>query len=134
MFRRRMELVARARCNVLPLPEALERLQNGTLPDRAVVITFDDGWHDFYSVAAPILESFGYPVTLYLTTYYVEFNRPVFGPMCSYLLWKGRRQRHLEWPEVFPTPVPLDDSRRHRTTAMIEQFAATFSGREKDEL
>ena len=134
MFRRRMELVARARCHVLPLPEALQRLQDGTLPDRAVVITFDDGWHDFYSVAAPILESFGYPSTLYLTTYYVEFNRPVFGPMASYLLWKGRRRHKLEWPEVFLAAVALDDANRHATTVAIEQFASTFSGREKDEL
>src|ERR1700678_1392960 len=102
-FRRRMELMAEARCNVLPLCEAVNRLQSGTLPDRAVAITFDDGLHDFFSVAFPIIESFGYPVTLYLTTYYVEFNRPVFDPMCSYLLWNERHKQQLEWPDVFPT-------------------------------
>lgn len=135
-FRRRMEFVARARCKVLPLSEAVQRLQSGTLPDRAVVITFDDGLHDFFSVAFPIVESFGYPVTLYLTTYYVEFNRPVFDPMCSYLLWKGRRKQQLEWPEVFPTPVALDDAGRQRATATIKQFAISrkLSGREKDDL
>ena len=135
-LRRRMESLARARCNVLPLDEAVQRLRNGTLPDRAVVITFDDGYYDFYSVAFPIVESSGYPVTLYLTTYYVEFNRPVFDPMCSYLLWKGRGKRHLEWPEVFPTPVALDDDGRKRATAAILRFAITWklSGQEKDGL
>jgi peptidoglycan/xylan/chitin deacetylase (PgdA/CDA1 family) len=135
-FRRRMEYVAQARCNVLPLSEAVHRLHDGTLPDRAVVITFDDGFHDFFSVAFPIIESFGYPVTLYLTTYYVGFNRPVFDPMCSYLLWKGRHKQQLEWPEVFPTPISLDVASRQRATAMIEQFAVSrkLSGREKDEL
>ena len=68
-LRRRMELVARARCHVIPLSEAVDRLQKGTLPDRAVALTFDDGLHDFFSVAFPIVEWFGYPVTLYLTTY-----------------------------------------------------------------
>ena len=103
-----MELLARAGYNVLPLSEAVNRLQHGTLPDRAVVITFDDGLHDFYSVALPILESFGYPVTLYLTTYYVEFNRPVFDPMCFLPdveaerhkpCWNGRRYSpaRLRW-------------------------------------
>jgi peptidoglycan/xylan/chitin deacetylase (PgdA/CDA1 family) len=135
-LRRRMELVARVGCNVLPLSEAVERLQNGTLPDRAVVITFDDGFHDFFSVAGPIVESFGYPVTLYLTTYYVEFNRPVFDPMCSYLLWKGRHKQNLEWQEVFPTPVALDNAGRERATATIKQFAISrkLSGPEKDGL
>jgi peptidoglycan/xylan/chitin deacetylase (PgdA/CDA1 family) len=135
-LRRRMEFVARARCNVLPLSEALQRLQSGTLPDRPVVITFDDGFHDFSSVAFPILESFGFPVTLYLTTYYVEFNRPVFDPMCSYLLWKGRYKQRLEWTGVFPAPFALDDAGRQRATATIKQFAVSrkLSGQEKDGL
>ena len=114
LLQRRMELVAHARCNVLPLTEALNRLQNGTLPDRAVTITFDDGMHDFFSVGFPIVESFGFPVTLYLSTYYVEFNRPVFDPMCSYLLWKGRDRQWLEWPEILPSPIALDDAGRVR--------------------
>jgi peptidoglycan/xylan/chitin deacetylase (PgdA/CDA1 family) len=135
-FRRRMELVAQAHCNVLPLAEAVSRLQSGTLPDRAVTITFDDGLHDFFSVAFPIIESFGYPVTLYLTTYYVEFNRPVFDPMCSYLLWKGRHKQQLEWPEVLPVPVALSDAGCQRAAAMIREFAISrkLSGHEKDDL
>ena len=133
---RRMELLARARCNVLPLSEAVSRLRDGTLPDRAVVITFDDGLHDFFSVAFPIIESFGYPVTLYLTTYYVEFNRPVFDVMCSYLLWKGRDKQQLDWPEVFPGSVALDVVGRQRACASIRQFALArkLTGREKDDL
>jgi peptidoglycan/xylan/chitin deacetylase (PgdA/CDA1 family) len=135
-FRRRLEFLARARCNVLPLSAALNHLQNGTLPDRAVVITFDDGLHDFCRVAFPIVESFGYPVTLYLTTYYVEFNRPVFDPMCSYLLWKGLHKKQLEWPEVFRDPVELDDIGRRRASAIIKQFAIShkLSSLEKDDL
>ena len=135
-FRRRMELVSKAGCHVLPLTEALQRLHNGSLPDRAVVITFDDGLHDFFSVAFPILESFGYPVTLYLTTYYVEFNRPVFDPMCSYLLWKGRHKQQLEWAEIVPAPLALDDAGRQRAQAAIKEFTVSrkLSGREKDDL
>ncbi len=135
-LRRRLELIAQARCNVLPLSEAVSRLQSGTLPDRAVAITFDDGLYDFFSTAYPIVESFGFPVTLYLTTYYVEFNRPVFDPMCSYLLWKARQRKQLEWPEVFPAPIALDDSGRAHATGAIKQFATgcKLSGLEKDEL
>jgi len=133
---RRMQLLAQERCNVLPLSEALQRLRNGSLPPRAVVITFDDGFHDFYSAAFPIIESFGFPATLYLTTYYVEYNRPVFDPMCSYLLWKGRGTKRLEWPEVFASPVTLDDVGRTTAMAAIRKFASTgkLSAREKDSL
>ena len=136
LLRRRLEILARGRYNVLPLSEALQRLEKDDLPHRAVVLTFDDGFHDFYSVAFPMVESFGYPVTLYLTTYYVEHNLPVFDPTCSYLLWKGRHQRQLEWPEVFPAPVALDDAGRQRAAATIQQFAISrkLSGQEKDNL
>lgn len=135
-LRRRMELLAEARCHVLPLTEALQRLQDNSLPERAVVITFDDGSSDFFSTAFPILQSFAYPVTLYLTTYYVEFNRPVFDPMCSYLLWKGRHKGELVWPDLFPDAVPLDRAGRHRAVQTIKQFALfqKLSGWEKDHL
>ena len=135
-FRRRMQILKDSGCNVLPLSDALTRLRDGTLPERAVAITFDDGFHDYYSVAFPILESFGFPATLYLTTYYVEFNRPVFDPMCSYLLWKARGEKQLEWPEVFGAPVTLDDAGRKAAAAAVKQFASQrkLSGREKDAL
>ena len=135
-LRRRMQLLKQERCNVLPLAEAVNRLHKGTLPPRAVTITFDDGYHDFYSTAFPIIESFGFPVTLYLTTYYVEFNRPVFDLMCSYLLWKARFRQLLQWPEVFSTPIALDSAGRQSATTAIKEFALTrkLSGQEKDGL
>jgi peptidoglycan/xylan/chitin deacetylase (PgdA/CDA1 family) len=101
-----------------------------------VTITFDDGYHDFYSVAFPIVESFGFPVTLYLTTYYVEYNRPVFDLMCRYLLWKGQLQQGLRWPEVLPGPCALDSAGRQAAAAAIKEFASTrnLSAQEKDRL
>jgi peptidoglycan/xylan/chitin deacetylase (PgdA/CDA1 family) len=135
-LRHRMQLLVEERCTVLPLAEAVRRLRSGTLPPRAVALTFDDGYHDFYSVAFPLLESFGFPVTLYLTTYYVEFNRPVFDPMVSYLLWRGREQQSLLWPEVSAAPLALDDASREATIAKIKAHARarTLSGEEKDQL
>jgi peptidoglycan/xylan/chitin deacetylase (PgdA/CDA1 family) len=98
-LRRRLELVRQAGCNVLPLDTALRRLYSGELPPRSVALTFDDGTYDFYREAFPIVESCGFPVTVYFTTYYAGLDRPVYDPMRSYLLWKGRGRR-LRWPEV----------------------------------
>ena len=55
-----------------------------------MAITFDDGLSDFYRRAFPLIQEFDVPVTLYLTTFYSYYQRPVFDLMCSYLLWKGQ--------------------------------------------
>ncbi len=90
MFAARLELLNKLRCSVLPLDEALGRLKGGTLPPRSVVLTFDDGLFDFHQQAMPLLKSFGFPASVYVTTFYSQFNRPVFYLACSYLLWKQR--------------------------------------------
>lgn len=89
-FERRLELIRQWKCNVLPLQEALSRLGAGTLPERTVVLTFDDGDSSFHLLAWPLLKRFGYPATLYWTTYYSTRPYAVFDPAVRYLLWKGR--------------------------------------------
>ena len=90
LFRARLQLIRKYGCTVLPLGDALRRLYARDLPEKCVAITFDDGTSDFYQQAYPLLREFDWPVTLYLTTFYCDFNRPVFDVICAYLLWKGR--------------------------------------------
>src|SRR5258707_1740749 len=92
LFRRRLEQLKRSACTVLPLGEAITRLYENDLPDRSVAITFDDGNFDFHRRAFPLLQEFGFPVTLYLTTFYSDYNKPIFGVFCEYLLWKGQSE------------------------------------------
>jgi peptidoglycan/xylan/chitin deacetylase (PgdA/CDA1 family) len=92
-LRRRFELIRSGGYTVLPLKEAVRRLGEGTLPPRAVAITFDDGTVDFTQFAVPLLREFGYPATVYITTYYAEKQTPVFRTAVRYLLWVGRGKR-----------------------------------------
>jgi peptidoglycan/xylan/chitin deacetylase (PgdA/CDA1 family) len=66
-FEDHMALLA-ANFNVLSLAEACERLATGSLPARAVSITFDDGYADNEQVALPILERFGLCATFFIST------------------------------------------------------------------
>jgi len=132
----RMQQLQRSGSSVLPLGEAVERLYRNDLPDRAVALTFDDGFADFYHRAFPIINDFGYPVTLYLTTFYSYYNRPVFDVMCSYLLWRGR-SRTLSAREFSGEDTRVNlatNDAREAVLKKIRDFAAQqqLSAEEKD--
>ena len=56
---------------VVPLAEIAAALQEKKpLPERAVVLTFDDGFADFHTEAAPVLLQKGLPATVFLPTSY----------------------------------------------------------------
>ncbi len=135
----RLEAIRRQQCSVLPLSEALRLLKAGELPERSVAITFDDGFFDFFQQAFPLLSSFGFPATVYLTTYYCGRDRPVFDMACSYLLWKGRaRTLVAEWVAGGARPVFDLSLQPQRTAAFfsLRRFAreSRLTGEEKDEL
>ena len=90
LFEQRLRLLRDGGFSVLTLQTGLERLYNGTLPPKSVVLTFDDGTFDFYARARPLLKKYQFPATVYLTTFYCHHHRPVFRLFASYLLWKAR--------------------------------------------
>ena len=67
-----MCLWLKALFNVLPLDEAVQRLRTGTLPARALSITFDDGYADNRVVALPILLQHGLTATFFVATGFVN--------------------------------------------------------------
>jgi peptidoglycan/xylan/chitin deacetylase (PgdA/CDA1 family) len=138
VLRMRLQQLKESRCTVLPLDDAVKRLYSGDLPDRAVAITFDDGTADFKSQAFPLIKEFDLPVTLYLTTFYSEYNRPVFDLMVSYLLWKGR-ENTLDLAPLIDQDFQIDlrgDEPQNTARIAILEFARKqkFSAEEKDEL
>lgn len=64
-FRRHLDVLEEWGAVVLPLEEAHRRLAAGDLPERAVVLTFDDGYASIVEQAWPELCHRGMPATLY---------------------------------------------------------------------
>jgi peptidoglycan/xylan/chitin deacetylase (PgdA/CDA1 family) len=67
---RHLNYVARA-YRVLPLEEIVERAQKGSLPRNSLAITFDDGYRDNLTHAAPILSRYKLPSTVFLATGFI---------------------------------------------------------------
>ena len=54
------------------------------LPGRAFAVTFDDGFENNYSVAAPLLEQLPVPATFYVTTGFIGHDRLSWIDMIEY--------------------------------------------------
>ena len=64
------------------------------LPDQPVVLTFDDGFADFYTGALPALKRYGFAATLYITTGFV-------GKASRWLYREGEGERPmLTWSQI----------------------------------
>ncbi len=82
-FRAHLEYLRDNGFNVVALDTMVDALRGGgELPDRAVAITFDDGHLSIYETAFPMLRSFGFPFTLFVST------GPIDRGLRGYMSWK----------------------------------------------
>jgi len=65
LFEEHVEALTAASAAVLTVSELARGARDGTLPQNAVAITFDDGFASVAREAAPILERLGYPATVF---------------------------------------------------------------------
>lgn len=71
-FRAQMAYLHDNRYHVIPLEQLVDFIDFKTpLPEKSVVLTFDDGWLSFYDIALPILKEYGYPATLFVYTDFI---------------------------------------------------------------
>lgn len=73
-FSMQMEILARY-FNPIGMADALARLEEGTLPPRAVCVSFDDGYADNFHNALPILSRWQVPATVFIATGFLNGGR-----------------------------------------------------------
>lgn len=77
LFEEEMRILAKY-YKVVSLRELMCHLQDGPADDPVVAITFDDGYQDNYLNAFPILQKFGLPATIFLTTGGLDSRDPLW--------------------------------------------------------
>jgi peptidoglycan/xylan/chitin deacetylase (PgdA/CDA1 family) len=91
-FARRMRILRKRGLAVISLEEAVERLHAGAINNSETVITFDDGWASDLLVM-PILESYGFPACLYITTEHLSAGTEAFNVTLAQMVHRSQRDR-----------------------------------------
>jgi polysaccharide deacetylase len=99
----------------------------GTLPDRPVLITFDDGYVDNYTNAYPILKKYNLKATIFIVTGFVSERK-------GYLTWDQLREMEqhgitAQSHTVTHAPLPeLSDERIREELVVSKQQAEADLG------
>jgi hypothetical protein len=67
-FSRQLSWLKRLGYHVISLEDLVQAVRRGTIPKRAVAITFDDGYADNLTLAYPVLRRLGLPATIFATS------------------------------------------------------------------
>jgi peptidoglycan/xylan/chitin deacetylase (PgdA/CDA1 family) len=130
-FREQMEYLKINGYRVVSLAEFVEFTRlNRQLPQKAVVLTFDDGYRSFKEFARPVLKELGFTATLFIYTDWVGAGRAA-------LTWNDLRELAAEGFDVEAHTKTHGDLRRahgetdaqyaRRMHAELEQPQVMFS-------
>jgi peptidoglycan/xylan/chitin deacetylase (PgdA/CDA1 family) len=131
VFRKQMELLARD-FRPITLDMLVEYLQMGReVPQRAVVVTFDDGYADNHQVAMPILNQTDVPAIFYVTVDCIEKRRL---PWTARLRFPFRRTKEDSWQDASGRKWTLaGDDTRGQAFACACEICCRLTGVAQDE-
>jgi peptidoglycan/xylan/chitin deacetylase (PgdA/CDA1 family) len=135
---------------VVHLGEAIEAIRRDENGARHVVITFDDGYRDFYTDAFPVLAKYGLKATMFIVSGRTG-NEPIRQDNCEFMTWAEVREvrrygieigsHTVNHPELYRmTESQVEDelvlSKRvieDNVGASVRSFAYPFAFPEQDE-
>jgi peptidoglycan/xylan/chitin deacetylase (PgdA/CDA1 family) len=95
VFARQMRWLRQNGYRTMDLPEMLAAMQAGQDLSKIVVITFDDGYQDFYTDALAVMKQCGFTATIFLATNRIQ-DVSVRVEGADYLTWRDVRELHAE--------------------------------------
>jgi peptidoglycan/xylan/chitin deacetylase (PgdA/CDA1 family) len=138
-FAQQLDVLRRRGCTTLTFGAFGEALRTGRpLPERSVVLTFDDGYADFHEHALPLLDGHGFTATVFVTTGWIaDAGQETAGLPLDRMLTRGQVRElaqagieigahshsHAQLDQV-PDPALREELRRSK------DLLETWTGRE----
>ncbi|MFE3852176.1 polysaccharide deacetylase family protein [Streptomyces griseorubiginosus] len=92
-FARQMELISTLGCTPLRTADLAARWRAGRpLPERPVLITFDDGYEGVHRHALPVLAKHGFTATVFVSTGWIRGAHDMGGGLDTMLDWDQVRE------------------------------------------
>lgn len=110
----------------------------GRLPERPVLITFDDGYEGVHRYALPVLAEHGFAATLFVSTGWLRGRYDEGGALDTMLDWDQVRQLAAAGVEIgghshtHPQLDQLDDARLGHEAVRCREIVAAELGAEPD--
>lgn len=149
IFAQQMKWLHKAGYKTLTLAQLREAFESGVTPAKTVVITFDDGYRDFYVDAFPSLRRYGFTASVFLATGRIQ-DAAMRIEGVDYLTWREVSELHAEGIEFGSHTVSHPDLRslvpdeieyevccsketiEDHTGAPVKSFAYPFAFPEED--
>ena len=144
VFRRQMKLLSETGWKVVALNDLVRMLPDRRpISEKTAVLTFDDGFQNFYTEAFPVLQEYGFKATVFLVTTYVgqhnfwenKEDGSTGMPLGQLLSWDEIKElsgrgvdfgaHSLSHPDL--TKIPLEKATREiiESKTVIEQHLGT---------
>jgi peptidoglycan/xylan/chitin deacetylase (PgdA/CDA1 family) len=92
---------------IVTLEEALRQHAAGSIAGNMAVLTFDDGYFNFMQSAAPVLEEFQAPATVYIVTQHMQDGRPLYHHLIEDLVLASPHENMTGSVPPVPGRMPL---------------------------
>lgn len=119
-FEAQMEWLAVNGYHPIRLMDLTYALESGApLPDKPIVLTFDDGYMDNYQNAFPVLRNYRFPATFNIITQYSDDNKP------GYLTWQQIGEMARAGMEIGSHTANHPDLRNKSSAGLVDEIGGS---------
>jgi len=135
ILKKQIEDLLNYKYNIISLKEAIMLLKTGErIPNKTVVITFDDGYKSMYTSVFPLVKKYQIPVTIFLSVGPLETGRPLFVDALRFA-FENTSEIKLDLTSVGLNQYLLDiEPERMKAISDINHYGQRNSNEHKNEL